>query len=40
MTETFVERFKPVAGKQFDVFDLGQPGLILRVSWGGASRRR
>jgi hypothetical protein len=40
MTETFVERFKPVAGKQFDVFDEGRPGLILRISWGGAKTFR
>jgi integrase len=41
ITETFIKRHKPKKEKeQTDVFDTGQPGLILRISWGGAKTFR
>lgn len=36
LTDTFITRRKLEKGEQIDVFDIGQPGLILRMSYGGA----
>src|SRR5262245_5097765 len=35
LTDKGVERIKPPAAGQIDVFDEGYPGLGLRVSYGG-----
>jgi integrase len=41
LTEEGVKRMKPPPhGKQVDIFDAGMPGLILRVSYGGAKTFR
>jgi integrase len=36
LTEEAVKRLKPTPKKQVDYFDAGLPGLVLRVSYGGA----
>jgi integrase len=36
LTSASVERLKPPAEGQIDIFDRGYPGLALRVSYGGA----
>jgi integrase len=36
LTVTVIEKLKPPKAGQLDVFDLGAPGLALRVSYGGA----
>ena len=35
LTAASVERIKPPAKGQVDIFDQGYPGLALRVSYGG-----
>src|SRR5438045_604810 len=40
LTDLTVERFKPVEGKQIDIFDMRMPGLVLRVSYGGTKTWR
>jgi integrase len=36
LTDTWIDRRKVENGRQEDWFDTGQPGLILRISYGGA----
>ena len=40
LTDLAVDRFKPVTGKQIDIFDRRMPGLVLRVSYGGTKTWR
>jgi integrase len=40
LTEMGVEKLKPTPGKQVDYFDLGMPGLVLRISYGGTKTWR
>jgi integrase len=35
LTEAAVAKLKPTESKQVDYFDLGLPGLVLRISYGG-----
>src|SRR6476659_1631188 len=36
LTDASVQRLKPARDKDLEVFDLGYPGLALRVGYGGA----
>jgi integrase len=40
LTEEGVRKLKPTPDKQIDYFDQGLPGLVLRVSYGGAKTWR
>jgi len=40
LTEEGVRTLKPTPGKQVSYFDKIVPGLLLRVSWGGAKQWR
>jgi integrase len=40
LTELSVRKLNPTPGKQVDIYDQGMPGLMLRVSYGGAKTWR